>query len=638
MDELAGTDSAWQPMLLTGAAGVGKTTLALHWAHRHADRFPDGALVADLRGFGPTRATDPFDVLDGFLRQFGVEPTTLPATLHARSALFRTLCAGRRLVVIIDNAARPEVVRPLLPGVPGCATIVTSRNRLDGLVVRDSATAVPVDRLDQADAVDLLVKAGGDHAGDPAAVEVVEYCAGLPLAIRIAAQRASTVPLATVARELASMSTRIGELSVDDSETAVRAVFSWSYDALPAATARVFRLLGAFPAIEYSVAAVAALCGTSATHARTSVEELVANHLAEWGPSGALTLHELMRAYAGERAADVERPDDIAAARRRLLSWYLHTAHAATALLIPRRARFALPAAVGEPLDFAGRDAAMAWCEAERVNLIAATSAAWEDGDDATCWRLAGVLSAYFMVAKRWNEWLATHAIALDSARRSHDRDGESFILTGLGAAYGDLQRFDESRHHLREALAIRVAQGDAHGTAATHLNLGVLAAEMGDTDADLFHNRTALAGFEAIGDTYGQGMSLNNLGSIIAKRGHFDEAIAQLTRSHELFRESGNTYGEAIALSSLGDVHHRAGSLDAAIGFLTSALALRRAIGDRYNTGVTLRILADVYADAGRIDDAVTTLREALALFETLESPRADEVREALARHAGWA
>ena len=638
MDELAAADGAWQPMLLTGAAGVGKTALALHWAHRHADQFPDGALVADLRGFGPTRPTDPFDVLDGFLRQLGVDPTTLPGTLHARTALYRTLCAGRRLVVIVDNAARPEVVRPLLPGVPGCAAIVTSRHRLDGLVVRDSATAVPVDRLDQADAIDLLTKAGGDDAADPAAVEVVEYCARLPLAIRIAAQRASTVALATVARELASLSTRIGELSLDDGETAVRAVFSWSYDALPAATARIFRLLGAFPATEYSVAAVAALCQVSTAAAQVGVDGLIAEHLAERAPSGALALHELMRAYAAERAADLERPEDIAAARRRLLSWYLHTAHAASTLLIPQRARLALPAAVCEPLSFADRDAAMAWCEAERVNLIAATSAAWADGDDATCWRLAGVLSSYFMVAKRWTEWIATHTIALDAARRGHDPEGESFVLSDLGAAYGDLRRFDESLRHLREALAIRVAQGDLHGTAATHLNIGVLASRMGDSASCLEHVSIALAGFEALGDTYGQGMALNNLGHTNAQHGRIEEAIGQLTRSRELFRRSGNSYGEATALSSLGEVHHRAGHLDAAVDHLTASLALRRAIGDRHNTGVTLRILADVYADAGRVDDAVSTLREALALFETLSSPRSEEVREALARHTGWA
>lgn len=633
MDELAADGQDRQPMLLTGTAGVGKTALALHWAHRQADRFPDGALFADLRGFGPTRPTDPFDVLDGFLRQLGVDPKTLPTTLHARSALFRTVCAGRRLVVILDNAARPESVRPLLPGVPGCATIVTSRHRLEGLVVRNSATAVPVERLDRADAIDLLVKAAGDDAADPAAADIVEYCARLPLAIRIAAQRASAGTLRTVARELATLSSRMDELSVDDGETAVRAVFSWSYDALPAATARVFRLLGAFPATEYSVAAVAALCDVSTTAARSAVDGLVAGHLAERAPSGALTLHDLMRAYAAELATGLDQPEDVAAARCRLLSWYLHTAHAATAQLIPRRIRFALQPAVSEPLAFADREAALAWCEAERVNLTAAVTAAWKDGDDPTCWHLAGGLDAYFMVAKRWDEWLASHTVALAAARRLGDRTGEAFILTGLGAAYGDLHRFDESLLHLRAALDLRVADGDLHGAAATHLNLGALVWQLGDNQASLVHGKQALAIFEELGDSYGQGTVLNNLGAINAQLGNADEAVAQLTRSLALFQESGNTYGTATALSTLGDAYHRAGALDAAIESLTAALDLRRTIGFGHNTGVTLQILAEVYEDAGRPDDAVEALREALALFEELASPLAEDVSTRLSR-----
>ncbi|HEY8473311.1 MAG TPA: BTAD domain-containing putative transcriptional regulator, partial [Natronosporangium sp.] len=410
LDELLGRRSEITgPVVISaiaGAAGIGKTALAVHWGHRVADRFPDGQLYVNLRGFDPGGSpVDPATAVRAFLDALGVPPERLPASLDAQVSLYRSLLAERRMLVVLDNARDADQVRPLLPGAPGCLVLVTSRRRLSGLVATDGAVPLPLDVLPEDEARQLLAARLGPErlAAEPAAVaELIAGCAGLPLALAIVAARAATrlgFPLAAVAEEVRAAGAGLEPFTGPDQLADLRAVFSWSYDALEPAAARLFRLLGLHPGPDLAVPAAASLLGVPLPQARRLLAALTEANLVVEHVPGRFTLHDLLRAYATELTETVDSESDRQAAWRRLLDHYLHTAYTASTRLDPHRpplptAPVAGPGAV--LVDLPTRDDAEAWLATEEPALVAAIGMAANTGFDPYTWQLANCLNVFF--------------------------------------------------------------------------------------------------------------------------------------------------------------------------------------------------------------------------------------------------
>jgi DNA-binding SARP family transcriptional activator/tetratricopeptide (TPR) repeat protein len=622
---------------LDGAAGVGKTALAVHIGHQVAGHFPDGQLFLDLRGFHPHLPPMPAsEALGQLLWSLGVDQRAVPSDLDKRVALYRSLVARKRLLLVLDNAATAEQVRPLLPGRPTCVVIVTSRDRLGGLVARDGARRLTLDVLRQDEARTLLVRTIGAErvAAEPeAAAELARLCGYLPLALRIAADRVAVRPrllLRDLVDRLGVEYDRLNVLATDgDETTAVRAVFSWSYQALSPGVARLFRLLGLHTGPDISVHAAAALADLAPAAVHGHLDALTSVHLLEDSGRGRYRLHDLLRVYAAEHAAREPEADRVAAIRR-VLAWYVHTAAAADRVLAPQRRR--LPLDDGDvthpPIDFATPDQAFAWCEAERANLVAATARAAHAGLDSLAWKLPVILWAFFSLRKHWADWISTHEIGLAAARRIGDRYGERHVLNTLGSAYLDLGQFTEAIARYERSLAISRQIGDRYGEATTLNNLGQTYLALHRYGAAFDCIRQALGVSRDIGDRYGEGFALHTLGRTYRDLGRYDEAIACLQRAIVVSRAIGDQWDEACALHYLGDTCLDLHRVDEAMDRLRQALAIRTAIGDRRGEAVTLQSLGAVLREAGERRQAIESLERAVAIFDDVGDPRSDEIR----------
>jgi DNA-binding SARP family transcriptional activator len=467
--------------LVAGAGGLGKTTLAIHAAHRMRSEYPDGQLFVDLLGAGP-QALTVADVLGRFLRDLGEKSAEIPVSEEERAALYRTRLNGRRTLVVLDNACDAAQVRPLLPGSASCAVIVTSRSRLSDLV---GGGLVHLDVLEDSEALALFSRIVGTDraAAEPeATAELLVACAGLPLAIRICAARLAARERWTIrwlADRIRDQHRRLDEMRVGD--LAVRASFEVSFASLPpawtpggVAPAHAFGLLGLWPGPSIGLSAAAALIGEPEDQVADAMEFLVDAHLLESSAPACYSFHDLLRVYAAERVVADEpvpaRQDAIA----RLLAWYLHTASAADTLVSPHRDRPALdplpPGCV--PLSFADVASALRWCEAERGNLVAATQLAADQGHNALAWKLpVAVLGSFDRLSYR-AEWISSHLIALASARRAADRRAEGWTLNNLGMVYSQQQHIDEAISRFEEALEIRREIGDLRGQAISTINI----------------------------------------------------------------------------------------------------------------------------------------------------------------------
>jgi len=624
-----------------GTAGVGKTALALHWAQRVKGRFPDGTLFANLRGYDPAgQPAGPGVVLDGFLRALAVAPEAIPPELESRSALLRTLLDGKRALILLDNAATPAQVRPLLPGSPGCLVLITSRSRLAGLVARDGAAPVSLGRLTEPEAILLLKRTLGDGrvtAEPAAAAEVARLCGYLPLALRIAADRAAArqhLTLADLARQLRAERDRLDVLAISgDEATEVRSVFSWSYRALPADAARMFRLLGLHRGSDLSVHAAAAAAGVSIAATQRLLDLLADAHLVDEPRPGRYLFHDLLRIYAAERArADESRPDRVAAVHR-MLSWYLHSADAADRVLLSQRRRVCLdaPAPGCHPLSFNSYPAALEWCETERANLVAATRHAAKAGEHAIAWQLPVSLWGYFDLRKPWADWIACCRTGLAAARRAEDRNGEAATLNSLAGAYWDLRRFGEALDCYRQALGISHEMGDRRFEASCLNNIGSTYFQLRRlSDAADWFKRALFISRET-GNRRSLAIGLNNLGETYLELGQQTEALGCLQQALTLSRAIRYLTGESSALNNLGGAYLRLGRIDDALGWLSRALALRREMGDRCGEAETLRHLGDAQRQTGHLGAALSSWRAALAILEDLGDPAAAELREAI-------
>jgi DNA-binding SARP family transcriptional activator/Tfp pilus assembly protein PilF len=668
--ELGRLAGAGVTVAISGTAGVGKTALALRWAHRAAGEYPDGALYVDLRGFGPNPPLTPAGVLAGFLRGLGADPAELPQDADQLAGQYRTRLAGRRLLIVLDNAGSADQVRPLLPGASGSQVIVTSRDSLAGLVARDGVHRLDLDRLPRPAALRLFgqlvgrpgaaavagADAGVDAGVDAAAVELVELCVRLPLALRIAAELAVSrrgTPLPELVAEL-----RAGQLDAlaagGDPATAVRAVLSWSYRHLPVAAARAFRLIGLHPGRELDAYAVAALAGATLPEARELIGTLARGHLVEPAGSGRFRQHDLLRAYAAElAAADPER----AGALDRLLDYCLAATSAAMDGWAPyeRDRRPRVPPAT-TPVPAFPEATAGEWLDAERANLIAVALAI----PDPRVGALAATLHRYLDTGGWYVDALAVHTAAvalaagperaralcdlgvihwrvedypaaldhyqraLSLARDRHDRTTEIRALNNVGLVHEHLGEYDAAVGCYQQVVAVARDIGDRPGEARGLDNLGNVTEYLGRYAEALDHKRQALAIARDIGDRGGAASTLNNLGNAYERLGRYEEALAYFQEALAIAREVGYRELEGHALDNVGIAYRRLGDLHRALDQHRQAIVLARDTANNHllaealiSAGETLRGLGDPAAAAERG-------REALAVAGALGDPRA--------------
>ncbi|MEJ3750699.1 BTAD domain-containing putative transcriptional regulator [Actinomycetes bacterium KLBMP 9797] len=625
---------------IAGMAGIGKTALAVHWAHRVADRFPDGQLYVNLRGFDPCGPVlSPAEAVRGFLDALGVAPDRVPAGLPDQSALFRSLVTGRRMLVVLDNARNAEQVRPLLPGSAGCLTVVTSRDELAGLVAAEGARPIRLDLLTGGEAEQLLVlRLGAPRvAAEPAAASaIVAGCARLPLALAMVAARAATrpdFPLSALSEHLRRVRSGLDVLASGDAVTDLRAVFSWSYRALGDSAARLFRLLGLPRGPHLALAAVASLAGVPEPIARPALAELTRTHLVAEPTPGRFTFHDLLRAYAAELTATVDTRTERRAALLRLLDHYLHTAHAAALRLHPHRNPITLGPAHPDvhPEAVADQAHALAWFTAEHSALLAAIELATEHGFDRHVCQLAWTLADFLDLRGHWPDQVSTQDAALAAAGRLDDHTEQAQAHRGLGVAYARLGRFADAQAQLEQALAKFGAQSDQIGLAQTHCNLSWLLGRQQRQREGLGHDQHALALYRAAGHRAGQARALNAIGWNHAQSGDYQQALDYCGQALALHRQMGNRPGQAHTWDSLGYAHYRLRDHQEAIRCYGEALALFQDIGDRYYEATILAHLADAQAAAGAADTARTSWQAALEIFDELGHPDADQIRDKL-------
>jgi tetratricopeptide (TPR) repeat protein len=625
---------------LSGTAGVGKTALAVHWAHRVRHRFPDGQLYVNLRGFGPSGCVmEPAEAVRRFLDALQVPTERIPAGFDAQIDLYRSLLADRRMLIVLDNARDTTQVRPLLPGAPGCLALVTSRNQLTGLVATDGAHPVTLDLLTPAEARELLARRLGTDrtTAEPDAVDqIITACARLPLALAVVAARAATqphLPLTALADELSNNPNRLNALVGDDPNTHVRRVFSWSYQALTPDAALLFRLLGLHPGLDLTAAAAASLVGRSIGWVRPLLAELARANLVVEHVPGRYAFHDLLRAYAADRAQTLDSDPQRRTATRRILDHYLHTAYAADRLLFPARDPIALPAPQSgvTPEHLVNHQQALTWFAAEHTVLLAAVDHAAVTGFDDHTWRLSWTLATFLHRQGHWHDRVTTSRAAVAAAQRMGDPTATAHAYRNLANAYNRLRRFNDARLLLKQALDSFHQTGDLVGQARTHNDLAFVLVKQGAWTEALDHARHALALYQAAGHRLGQAIALNAVGWYQALLGDHRQALTACQEALTLHEQLDDRHGRAATLDSLGYVHAHLGHHAQAITFYRKAISLFRELGDRYFEAMTLVHLGDAHHATDRRNAAHEAWHRALTILTDLDHPDADQVRAKL-------
>jgi len=625
---------------IEGTAGIGKTALAVQFAHQVAEGFPDGQLYVNLRGFDP--AGPPMtsgEAVRIFLGALGVATASIPASLDAQAGLYRSLLAGKRTLVLLDNAHDVDQVRPLLPASPDCLVIVTSRSQLTSLVAAEGAYPLTLDLLTDAEAQDVLTARLGPEriAAEPSAVqELIGLCARLPLALAITAARAASQPalsLASLTADLREVGGRLDALDAGHAAANVRAVFSWSYQQLDPAAARMFRLLGLHPGPDISAPAAASMAGLPLRQTRTALAELTRAHLLVEQAPGRFAFHDLLRAYATERAQADDGEAERRAATHRMLDHYLHTAHPA-AMLVHPSPRLVTPAARHAGVDPERLDDAeqgLAWFEAEHRVLMAAVAQALRAGFDTHTWQISSCLGRFLELRGLWHDRVIAEQTALDATQRLGDRAAEASAHQRLGDVRARLG-YEDGRAHLQQALSIHTELGDGVGQADDHIALAVALEGLGRDADGLSHSKQALELFTAAADRPGQTVALNGIGWFHAKLGDHRQGLRYCEQALELSKELGYSRLEVEIWDSLGYAHRHLGDYAESAACYQRALDLSREIGDRWGQAVLLGHIGDARHAAGQPREARAAWEEALAILDSLHHPDADQVRAKLA------
>jgi DNA-binding SARP family transcriptional activator len=624
-----------------GTAGVGKTALALHWAHQVAARFGDGQLYVNLRGFDPSgAAVAPEAAIRGFLDAMSVPPGQIPPTPQAQAGLYRSLLADKRMLIVADNARDEQQVRPLLPASPGSRVLVTSRNQLGGLAAADGARLVTLDVLSHGEAVQMLTARLDDAraAAEPAAVDrIADLCACLPLALAVAVARAAArpgFPLAALADELADSAGRLDALDAGDPAASVRAVFSWSTRQLSDQAAVMFRLLGLHPGPDISVPAAASLAGIAEADARRVLRELARAHLIAEHATGRYAFHDLLRAYAAEQAHHTDSDSVRREATGRVLDHYLHTAAAAARLLHPAQEPVVLapPRPGAAPGQAADHRQAMAWFEVEHQILLAALALAAGSGFDSHAWQIPWAMTSFLQARGHWQEWATTQRTALAAATRLGDTAAQALSGRLLAMACTNLGDHDQARGHYASSLTLYQRLGNRLGEAKIQQNLGFAAERQGRYADALGHGEQALRLYQAIGYKTAQAVALNNVGWCHGLIGDYQQARVFCRQAVTLSAEIGDRWTEGYAWDSLGYAEHHLGNLAEAAACYQRALSIVRESGDRFDEAETLIHLGDTYHDAGELSQARKVWQQALAILDDLHHPDTAKVRAKLA------
>lgn len=659
-------DGAGVVYLINGAAGVGKTSLALHWAHQVRDRFPDGQLYIDLRGHDPDASVTPDQSLERFLLALGVPAAAIPRDPDAKSDLYRTVLADRRTLIILDNAATVGQVRPLIPGTGNNLTLVTSRSRMPGLAIRDGAQWATLGTLSTDEAVELLTATmtgyrQGDQVEDLA--ELASLCARLPLALRIAAERAVSrpgMPLTDLISELRDESGLWTALATDDEDeaNAVRTVFAWSYRALSTEAARLFCLLGLHPGAEFSEPAAVALAGDEVAGVRHSLDVLTGVCLLDSQTYGRYRFHDLLRAYAVDRARFEVAQEAQLAAVRRICDWYLMSAYNCAVLSAhDAKLPFSLDTSAGA--TFPDRDQAAAWYLTERANLAGAVGAAADTGQLGLALRLASILERIYSSYNHFHDWRSTSLIGLRAARELGATADEALMSESLGrlsrltmqldeaaeyydtaitihAELGDTlnlvkdlnglawvhlfgHRLDDAYSSLRDALARAEGLGDDYWIATIRGNLGYACLQLLDPEQAEPNLVEALAKFRDLGDRLYESMVLTFMSLLERSRGGADMALETARRAAEISTELSNQLWEATALLFLGKAQLAADDAEAALASFHHAALICRQEGDLGRESRAIDGAGRAYRDLGRSEEAAAFFRRAVAVHRQL-------------------
>jgi tetratricopeptide (TPR) repeat protein len=649
--------------VITGTAGVGKTTLAVRFARQAAaaGQFPDGQLYVNLRGFDPSGSpVHPGDALRGFLDVLGVGPRQIPPDVEAKTALLRSLMDGKRMLILLDNARSTEQIRPLLPGSAGCMVVITSRSQLTGLVAAEGARLLQLDVLSGTEARELLAARLGEDrvAAEPAAAgELILRSSGLPLALSVTCARAASRPglaLADLARELRDARGRLDVLQTDDAATDLRAVFSWSYDRLSEPAARMFRLLGVHPGPDVSAHAAASLAGVALGSARAMLAELTRASLLTEDVSGRFTFHDLLRAYAAERAAGDSVPEardaseartpgggtdsrELDPARLRLLDHYVRTVSRGTRLIYPARDRIELPPVPDGVAaeEFGSYEEVLEWFAAEHQVLRTVVAMAADRGFDTYCWKLAWLWGPLLKRRGMLHEDMAVQRIALGAARRLSDLASLGHVHYEIGHVYSKLGKVSHADAHLSRALEAFTRLSDKASIAQVEHGLALLLNEQGRWTEALPHATEALRLRRLFGGPAAVAYSENAVGWIYANLGNYAEALLHCRRALELHRESGSRSGAADTLDSLGVARQGLGNHQVAIEYFTEALEIYREIGAPEGMAVALTHLGDAQYSARRPADARESWEEARDLMGRLPAQDVSQLEARLARLA---
>ncbi|MFI9388554.1 BTAD domain-containing putative transcriptional regulator [Kutzneria sp. NPDC052558] len=626
-------------VLITGPAGVGKTTLAVSCAHSVAETF-DCQMYVNLHGFDQERAASSSAVvLGGLLEALGLSSARMPADVDQLSALYRSATAAKRLLLVLDNAESAAQVRPLLPGGAGSAVIVTSRSRLDGLVARDGAHPVVLMPLSARDSIDLLADVIGEHriAGEPeAAARVTALCAGLPLAIRVAAERIATrshLALSDVAADLAEEAGRLDALTIrGDDETSARTVFSWSYRHLDAEHARSFRILGLHPAVDFGVGAAAAMLDVAISEAQEQLDMLASVHLVEEIRHGRYRFHDLILLYAKELCVERDDPRLRSEAVERLLQWYLAMAVRASDAAAPWRCLPDNQANVQGLQAIYDRDDALKWFHNESSALSAAAELAAKSGRLDVAWQIPLAEFNYLHLVKNWSLWAAVYGLALDSVQGKGQPVGEAWMHHGLSVADHGRGEFTGAYEHSRRALEIRRALGDREGEAWSLHGLRIACLGLERLEEAERHLIAAIGVHLELGDRYGKTVTTLFLAETKRELGQYSEAIELAGTTLDDYEKLDSPHGMGQTLKVLGRSHAYLHQYELAEHYYQRALRVCHDAGDEVGEEESLCGLADVMTAVGANDRARVYLTQALEILQRRGDPQAEDVRSQLA------
>ncbi|CRK57683.1 transcriptional regulator, SARP family [Alloactinosynnema sp. L-07] len=622
--------------VVVGQPGVGKTALAVTWAHRFSEDYPDGVLYADLRGWGPDEPVAVEEQLPAWLRVLGMSPETIPDDNDARSAALRTVLDGRRMLLVLDNARTEDQVRPLLPGTSSCAVLITCRNGMPGLAIHQGAGVVRLGLLTADESRVLLRDLVGRRVDEEprAAAELVELCGHLPLALRVVAESArarDTVTLASLVAELVDVSRRLDHLDSDDPRSDTRTVFSWSYAGLTDDAAEMFRLLGLFPGRFVDANSAAALAGIAPAVAGRRLRALQRAHLVEEIAGERFTMHDLLRLYAMEVAVRDESEFAIADARQRLLDYFLHTAWRADELVVPQRYRVAVPGATPISPPFHDHDGALAWLDAEHGNAVALCGLDVAELDDRR-WRLAFLLRGYFFLTKRVHEWIVSHESALAAATRCGDRLGVAMTHSNLGVALHERGDDEAAMRHYESAQRLFDEIGDHHGVSNALAHRAVIYRRRGEYERSLDLSTQALGFYRAAGSLRNVAITLRGIALVEIELGRIDAAEEHLVESLGICADLRMDMDSARSRSTLGRVLLMAGRLEQAERTFRDAVTAGQECGSEYEEGLAHWGLGQVAVSRGHDQSAERHFETALGLLESVGAAKADQVRAELA------